>query len=224
MQDTKLPVNILFKEVDDKSVKLQSGTMTMEELYASNSSVWVTNAAGDGRLINRRDFHIVDPTPFQKRRAIVCDVDGILNYIPKTVAGTSHRDSVLLQDGTVSQWTALNRTLTAEKNTNNFRMIADLSKAGYELLFLTARGDTQRVVTERFLREGLHEQGCYEPFTTFMRGFSANDIAAPELKAMQMQACILPYYNIAYFIDDCPKNIALMRQTCPEVPCMHIIY
>lgn len=223
MKDTKLPVNIRFKEPDQKSEWLQAGTMTMEDLYANQPSVWVTNAVGDVRLINRRDFHIVDPAPVQKRRAIVCDIDGVLNFVHKTVDGTTHRDSLILSDGTVAQWTELNKTAEAKKNTTNFAMLAAFSKAGFDIIFLTARGDSQRVVTDNFLREGLREQGCYEPHTTFMRGFSANDIPAPELKAQMMQACILPYYDVEYFIDDCPKNIDMMRATCRTVPCMHII-
>lgn len=219
-------VNVLFKEQDDKGNKLQPGTMTLKDLYSEGSHVFVKNAYGDERWISRRDFHIVD-AEFPKHgrpRAIACDIDGVLNFIPKKVDGTTNRQMVATKDGRECQWTELNKTVEAVPRTVNFQMLADFAERGFHIVFLTARCDTQRVQTELFLRKGFKEAGYANvEFILFMRGFSANDISAPALKAQQMQACILPNFCVEFFIDDCPKNIEAVRAACPQIPCIYFM-
>lgn len=214
-------VNILFKEEDAKSFVLQKGTMTLEELYGDGMLVTVSNADGNVKLVKRRDFHIVSGTEVVRReKAIVCDIDGVLNYIAEHFHGTNHRQLLVLKgDAGVAQWTDINKTTFAKPVESMFNMLKEYASRRYKILFLTARGESQRVVTEQFLE--MYLGGA--KYTLFMRGLTVNDIAAPELKAVTMQAAILPYYNVEWFIEDCPKNVAAMRETCPQVPVMHIL-
>ena len=219
-------VNVLFKEANNPGNDLQVGTMTMTDLYSGGDFLFVKNACGDERWISRRDFHIVDMSIRQsdKPKAIVCNIDGVLNYLPKEVVGTNHRAFVQLPNGEAAQWTELNKTAQAVPNLVNFKMLSDFAERGMKIIFLTARGDTQRVQTEQFLKAGFAAVGCdFAAYTLFMRGFGCNDVAAPGLKVMQMQACILPYFDVVYFVDDCAKNIAEMKNVCPQVPCMHLL-
>ncbi len=213
-------VNILFKEEDAESLVLQPGTMTLEELYGGGVLATVTNADGAVKMIKRRDFHIVSGTEVVRRdRAIVCDIDGVLNYIAEHFHGTNHRQLIVMRDSAVAQWTDINKTVFAKPVESMFKMLKDYAAKGYKILFLTARGDSQRVVTEQFLDKHLDKI----KYTLFMRGMTVNDIGAPEIKTTIMQAAILPYYTVEWFIEDCPKNVAAMRETCPQVPVMHIL-
>lgn len=226
-------VNVLFKEPDYKGNILKPGTVTMAELYGEGEYIYVTYTGEDAsldvkdlRMVRRRDFHIVDMSTRQsdKPKAIVCDIDGVLNYIPKKVVGTNHRAFVQLPNGENAQWTELNKTAQAVPNLVNFKMLADFAERGMKIIFLTARGDTQRVQTDEFLRAGFAAAGYVTPdYLTFMRGFGGNDVPAPGLKVQQMQACILPYFDVVYFVDDCPKNITEVKNVCPQVPCMHLL-
>lgn len=220
-------VNVLFKEQDQKGNKLQPGTMTLKDLYADGNHVFVKNAAGDERWISRRDFHIIDPTQPKGgyRRAIVCDIDGVLNFIPKKVDGTTNRQVLEIRgDVKEAQWTELNKTVDAVPRTINFQMLIDFAERGFDILFLTARGDTQRVQTERFLKAGFKAAGCIDPeYILFMRGFSCNDISAHDIKAQMLQACILPNYIVEFFIDDCPKNVEAVRAVAPQIPCIYFM-
>lgn len=221
--NTHKEVKILFREQNQQDNRLHEGTMTMGELYNSEAFVWVKNVCGDQRYVSRRDFHVVDNDLEEKATAIVCDIDGVLNFIPKRVHGTTHRDRILLENGEACQWTELNLSATAKHNLVNFQMLAHFVDQGHDLLFLTARGDTQRVQTEQWLREGFRKIGRqYVQFTLFMRGWSANDLEAPAMKAQMMASCILPNYEVTYFIEDCPKNCAAMKEACPNVPIMQI--
>lgn len=225
-------VEVLFKEENETSFdetgnnKLQPGTMTLKDLYAGGQYVFVNNAAGDQRWISRRNFHIVDLSIKRngKRRCVVCDIDGVLNYIPKTVDGTTNRQMLELKDRSEAQWTELDKTVNALPRGVNFSLLVHFMEQGMDILFLTARGDTQRIQTERFLREGFKSVGCIDPdYILFMRGFSCNDLSAPDCKAQMMQACILPSYDVEFFIDDCEKNIAAIRDVAPQIPCIHFI-
>lgn len=233
--NTHKDIKILFRESDQKDNVLHHGTMDMKTLYNSDSMVWVKNACGDLRYVSRRDFHVIDDSPANRPKAIVCDIDGVLNFIPTHVNGTTHRDQIMLEDGTACQWTELNLSATAKHNLMMFELLKHYSKLGYAILLLTARGETQRIQSERWLKEGfdkvkpstsdiltMHPNGRRVDFTMFMRGWSANDLAAPAMKAQMMQSCILPNYDVEYFIEDCPKNVAAMRQACPEIKIMQI--
>lgn len=213
-------VNVLFKEDGQEGNKLQPGTMTLTDLYNTGNYTFVQNAAGDQRYIKRRDFHIYDPEPLYpvKRKAIVCDIDGVCNVIPKKVDGTDCRQLVLLNNGSTAQWTELNKTLRAQKVTAMFDLLRSYQELGFDIIFLTARGDTQRIVTDMFLRDGLGNPDYH----LFMRGFSANDVSAPDCKAQMMQACIAPYFEVEYFIDDCAKNCAAVKEVCPDIKIMQI--
>ncbi len=217
--NTHKTVKILFKEPELESNTLQEGTMTIEELYkTSDPFVWVKNACGDERCVSRRDFHVVDDEFSQKDHAIVCDIDGVLNFIPK-----GHRDRILLEDGEACQWTELNLSSTAVCNTDMFKLLAFFYNQGKKLVFLTARGDSQRLHTEIWLRKGFTEIGySHIEFTLFMRGWSCNDLEAPAMKSQMMQSCILPVYDVDFFFEDCPKNVAAMREACPHIPIMQI--
>lgn len=221
--NTHKDIMILFREQDQKHDKLQPGTMTMKELYNSEPFVWVKNICGDQRYVSRRDFHVIDESPEQKPEAVVCDIDGVLNFIPEHYHGTTHRDRILLENGESVQWTQLNLSATAKHNLTMFTLLASFSDQGFDILMLTARGDTQRIQTERWLREGFRKINRPDiRYSVFMRGWSANDLAAPAMKAQMMQSCILPNYDVEYFIEDCSKNCLAMRNACPDVPIMQI--
>lgn len=221
--NTHKEVKILFREQDQKDNHLHEGTMTMAELYNSEAFVWVKNACGDTRYVSRRDFHVVDNDLQEKATAIVCDIDGVLNFIPKRVHGTTHRDRILLENGEACQWTELNLSATAKHNITMFQTLASFYDQGFEIVFLTARGDTQRFHTEKWLREGFRKINRSDViFITFMRGWSCNDLAAPEMKAQMFQSCILPNYDVEYYIEDCPKNCAAVKEACPDVKIMQI--
>lgn len=223
----ELMVNILFKEEGQEGERLQPGQMTLKDLYTGGTHTLVVNANGCQRYVSRRDFSIIDPSIPDGGRplAIVCDIDGVLNYIPKNVDGTTNRQMVTLKGGRgETQWTELNATAQAEPRRVMFQMLISYIERGYRIVLLTARGDTQRPQTEKFLRDGFEAAGMDDAeFTVFMRGFSANDVGAPEMKAQMMQACILPNYRVELFIDDCVKNINMMKLTCPEVTCLHML-
>lgn len=221
--NTHKEVKILFREQDQKDNRLHEGTMTMAELYNSEAFVWVKNACGDTRYVSRRDLHVVDNDLEEKATAIVCDIDGVLNFIPKRVHGTTHRDRILLENGEACQWTELNLSATAKHNLVMFQMLAHFTDQGHNLLFLTARGDTQRVQTEQWIRAGFKKIGRqYVQFTLFMRGWSCNDLEAPAMKAQMFQSCILPNYNVEYYIEDCNKNCAAVKEACPNVPILQV--
>lgn len=217
-------VKVLFLDPDNKTNELYHGTITMKDLYETDQPhTWVKNSSGDMRWVARRNFHIIDEDVENKPSAIVCDIDGVMNFIPSRVHGTTHRDRILLRDGTACQWTELNLSATAKHNLTNFQLLAHFADQGHAIVFLTARGDTQRVQTEQWLIEGFDEIGRRDVrFTLFMRGWSANDLNAPAMKAQMMQSCILPNYEVAYFIEDCAKNCAAMKIACPNVPIMQI--
>lgn len=222
--NTHKDVKVLFLDPDTKTNELYSGTITMRDLYATGQShIWVKNSCGDMRYVARRNFHIVDEDIADKPTAIVCDIDGVMNFIPSRVHGTTHRDRILLEDGTACQWTELNLSATAKHNLINFELLAHYARRGHTIIFLTARGDTQRVQTEQWLRKGFEKVGqSFIQFTLFMRGWSANDLEAPAMKAQMMQSCILPNYEVLYFIEDCAKNCAAMKLACPNIPIMQI--
>lgn len=217
-------VKVLFLDPDAKSNKLQHGTITMKDLYETGQThIWVKNLSGDERWTPRRNFHIIDEDVADKPTAIVCDIDGVMNFIPSRVHGTTHRDRILLEDGTACQWTELNLSATAKHNLINFELLAKFADLGHTIIFLTARGETQRVQTEGWLVDGFDKIRRRDiRFTMFMRGWSANDLEAPAMKAQMMQSCILPNYKVVYFIEDCAKNCAAMRDSCPEIPIMQI--
>ncbi len=222
--NTHKEVKVLFLEPNKEGNKLQEGTITMVDLYEKGQThIFVKNSCGDDRYVPRRDFHIVDEDIADKPTAIVCDIDGVMNFIPSRVHGTTHRDRILLEDGTACQWTDLNLSATAKHNLINFEMLAYYARRGHTIIFLTARGETQRVQTEQWLRKGFEKVGhSFIQFTMFMRGWSANDLEAPAMKAQMMQSCILPNYEVLYFIEDCSKNVQAMKEACPQIPIMQI--
>lgn len=223
------PLKVLYKAPECTNNRLTEGWMTLTELYKNNDFVTIWNAdLEEEHLVSRRHFHIVDDQPVERDKlppAIVYDIDGVMNYVPEVIVegGISHRQSLLMKDGSHVQWTEVNKAAQAKVNRARFRLLGTSAKDGNKIIFLTARGDTQRLPTEEFLKRGFEEVGMGDTqFTLFMRGFSANDLSAPEMKAHMLQACILPFYNVLTFADDCPKNIKCMKEACPSVPTWHV--
>ncbi|QFP93800.1 hypothetical protein [Pectobacterium phage Wc4-1] len=217
LNDNKEPVPVLFKERGSLSNKLQVGRMTMKELYSDKEQVFVT-AYGREVVCLRRDFAIaaVD-LPLPTDVCIVCDIDGVLNYIG-TRTSTDQRERLILKSGHSIQWTQIEKIVDAKPDVLMFRMLEMWAAEGKTIIFLTARGESQRIVTERFLKQNLE---C--DFILFMRGYSANDMTAYDLKAQMIQSCIMPYYKVERFIDDDTRNINAVRAVTSGVEFLHVI-
>ncbi|XAO54301.1 polynucleotide kinase/phosphatase [Yersinia phage vB_YenM_P778] len=213
-------VSVLYRPVAETTVqatfgpsKLRQGKLSFEDLMDSkNETVFVHDVeSGTDRLTHRRQIYI-QPTTFDvnpKRKAIVCDIDGVLNTILGHGVKTTQSETV--------QWTDIEKTVDAEPVKAMFLILQGFHEAGYVIIFSTARGDSQRVPTERYLQEYIDYR-----YTLFMRGLNDGDQSAALIKVDTMTACILPYYDVEFFIEDTQSNVDLMKRHCPSVKTLKI--
>lgn len=160
-------------------------------------------------FFHRDHLHIVGVVPEELRRdCIVVDIDGVLTYYNRQQAGT------VLQDGSVVQWTDIIKSVDAKVS-----YVVDMLQAfsGSKLIFLTARGESQRIVTEAFLDKHFKRN-----YTLFMRGFNDNSTNCGSLKVQMLQTCIEPYYNVKMFLEDTEETIKLCNKVLPHIPTLLI--
>lgn len=152
-----------------------------------------------------------------KPKAIVCDIDGVLNSYVKD-------RGVILKDGSCQDdWTKFSVMNHAKPNKTIFDMLKNFLRTNGEdarIIFLTARGETQRYMTHQFLEEGMEEWMCRT--LTFMRGQGDNFKQAHDIKVEKMAGCVLPYFDVQFFIDDTPSNVEAIQKYFPDVPTMLI--
>lgn len=157
--------------------------------------------------VSRNSLILVAKDLEAKRKMVLADIDGVLTSFDKGLNAT------LLDDGTYSQYTNLVDSHRA-KPTYVFNILCGISQNA-DIGFLTARGESQRVVTHLFLNDNTNSD-----FLLFMRGFGDNEISAESLKVRMLQSCILPYYDVVCFIEDTVKNVAKVERILPHIKTM----
>lgn len=181
---------------------------SLEEFHTSEPIVNVVDKeTGQSIGVRRDSLVIVNKDLVEKGNLILADIDGVLTNF-------NHEDcSTELTDGSFSQYTNLLDSVRA-KPTYVFSIIDAIANHA-AIGLLTARGETQRIPTEMFLRHNI-EHG----YLLFMRGFGTNSISAESLKVRMIQSCILPYFNIVCFIEDTEKNVQKVNRILPHIKTM----
>lgn len=181
---------------------------SLEEFHTSEPIVNVVDKETGQTVGVRRDsLVIVNKDLVEKGNLILADIDGVLTNF-------NHEDySTELTDGSFSQYTNLLDSVRA-KPTYIFNIIDAIANHA-AIGLLTARGDTQRIPTEMFLRHNIEHD-----YMLFMRGFGTNSLSAESLKVRMIQSCILPYFNIVCFIEDTEKNVQKVNRILPHIKTM----
>lgn len=146
----------------------------------------------------------------KKPKAIVVDIDGVITHFDK--------DGTLLISGEREpHW---QNHMTIAEMAMEQEIIVDLVKGrvakGATLIFLTARGESQRVSSTITLNN------IFNPYKyhLFMRGLFDNLTPAHILKRDILHTCIMPYYDVELFIDDTVLNVQQINQDFPEIKTM----
>ncbi|AYD79516.1 hypothetical protein LINGLNFE_00008 [Enterobacter phage phi63_307] len=146
----------------------------------------------------------------KKPKAIVVDIDGVVTHFDK--------DGTLLISGEREpHW---QNHMTIAEMAMEQEIIVDLVKGrvekGATLIFLTARGESQRVSSTITLNN------IFNPYKyhLFMRGLFDNLTPAHILKRDILHTCIMPYYDVELFIDDTVLNVQQINQDFPEIKTM----
>lgn len=146
----------------------------------------------------------------KKPKAIVVDIDGVVTHFDK--------DGTLLISGEREpHW---QNHMTIAEMAMEQEIIVDLVKGrvakGATLIFLTARGESQRVSSTITLNN------IFSPYKyhLFMRGLFDNLTPAHILKRDILHTCIMPYYDVELFIDDTVLNVQQINQDFPEIKTM----
>lgn len=146
----------------------------------------------------------------KKPKAIVVDIDGVITHFDK--------DGTLLISGEREpHW---QNHMTIAEMAMEQEIIVDLVKGrvakGSTLIFLTARGESQRVSSTITLNN------IFNPYKyhLFMRGLFDNLTPAHILKRDILHTCIMPYYDVELFIDDTVLNVQQINQDFPEIKTM----
>lgn len=179
-------------------------TCLFEDFHSYTDTIkCVDELTGHTLIVPKDNFTLVSRDSSYKHKIVVCDIDGVLtNYNPETC-------ETLMRDGTSRLYADIAFSESAE-GTYMTRMVNAMTKVA-RLAFLTARGESQKVPTHRFLDR------YHEDYLLFMRGFCANSFPADRLKVRMLQSCILPYYDVECFIEDSLENIEKVKRVLPEI-------
>jgi hypothetical protein len=146
----------------------------------------------------------------KKPKAIVVDIDGVVTHF-------DDEGTLLITGEREPYW---QNHMTIAEMAHEQGIIVDLVKGRVEkgdtLIFLTARGESQRISTTMTLNN------VFNPYKyhLFMRGLFDNLTPAHILKRDILHTCIMPYYDVELFIDDTTLNIQQINQDFPEIKTM----
>ena len=216
------PTNIAYINWSTKEVI--KGYIYYKDLYLVSESepeVPIYNTPQDyfpSYSIHVDDLMIMPDVQYEnKPKAIVCDIDGVLNTYKK-------EKGVLLKDGTHEpNWTQFSKMNEVEPVKFMFEMlISFLRSHGRDslIIFMTARGETQRYLTEKFLEENMGE--WYSRTLLFMRGQGCNRKSAEQIKVERMAGAVLPYFDVEAFIDDTVEVIKAINNFFPHITTMTV--
>lgn len=163
----------------------------------------VDEATGHTLIVPKDSFTLVSKGISLRGKVVVCDIDGVLTHYDQTTCETTMRD------GTKRLYADIAYSENAE-GTYMTRMVNAMTKVA-RLAFMTARGESQKVPTHRFLDR------YHDDYMLFMRGFCANSFPAERLKVRMLQSCILPYYEVECFIEDSLVNIEKVKRILPDI-------
>ena len=133
-----------------------------------------------------------------KKRAILCDLDG-------TLCDISHRFP-LFQAGKQKEFEAEVLNDSSDKMVGSFLNFARFR--GYEIVFLSARSEDLRNVTQAWLAE--HFPG-FERFPVFLKGrkdFRADDQIKREIYNTEVK----PRYDVALVLEDRSSVVSMWRE------------
>lgn len=200
----KVATEGLIKNLNKKiEVEVDFGTFTNTKDDIISTTV---KCNGESLFFHRDHLHIVGGFN-EKKDCIIVDIDGVITFFDKVKKGT------LMDDGTITQWTDISDSMNAKVS-----YVVDLIKglksnlgSSLKVIFLTARGESQRVVTEALLDKH------FKSYTLFMRGFNDNSSDCGSLKVQMIQTCIEPYFNVKLFIEDTEETVKLCNNILPHI-------
>lgn len=170
----------------------------LSDVTTHSAQHWITNVS------------LVPAPSANKTKAVVVDIDGVLNYIDGPM--------IELDNGSTCHWMDFVTGQNAKVNKTMADAIRGWFRSGHRIIFLTARGESQRIATNNFLRKAFGELD----FDLFMRGANQNNVTAPVIKSIILNTCILPYVDVKMFVDDTQTNIDMIKKTNPEIQTLKV--
>lgn len=148
----------------------------------------------------RHDLQV--PTFNKYQSVVICDLDGVLAKNPDAAFGKTQSDPMFWHH----HWDEWDKT---EPHHEMVNMIRTLAQGGMKIVVLTARPDSYRYQTERFLAK--HGVRC----SLIMRASDGQIVPSSEWKHDVIEHMVALGYDIKFMIEDYKPNVEAVRSLIP---------